>query len=97
MNENTATVIDKARRMIREIDDPVELKRQLEEMLTEACPVPTQRVFDPAERMLMHQFLERFQTSYCKRNVPAFYHWPVTIDYNVDGDLVIQFEGSRIA
>lgn len=65
-----------ARRMIREIEDPVELRAKLTAMVEEKFPV---KAFEDGEELPMHEFLSRFQKHYCKGVVPAFYGLPVVV------------------
>ena len=87
-------VVSKCRAMIVEIKDPVELQRQLKEMLEAQFPV-RKPSFYPGERMELHEFIERFQRNYCRNSAPVFYQWPVEVCVNNFGQLMITFNGSR--
>lgn len=68
--------IEEVRRLIRTVQDPVELQKQLTEMVEEAHPVLP---FEPAEEMLMHQFVDCFKKGFCEGNETRFWQWPVRI------------------
>jgi hypothetical protein len=95
MSEKTEAFVANARRMIREIKDPVELQRQLEEMVGEEFPVarPTFRVGDT---MPMHEFLARYQKNICYGVVPRFYESSVHIVEVLPSLISIEIEPSPV-
>src|SRR5574341_650885 len=96
MSEKSAAVVDRARSMIVEIDDPVELQKQLKEMLEAEFPVAAP-IFKVGERIRAHEFLQRFRTRYCKNSEPVFHTWPVIVNFDELGELTVTFVGTRIS
>ncbi len=95
MNEKTQLFVENARRAVREIDDPAELQKVLRGMIAQTFPTAANKIFEPGERMPMHEFMSRFQKHYCNQNVPAFYGWSVLTSYDAAGDLQVTLEDSR--
>lgn len=71
MSEKSDRVVSRTREMIVAITDPEELRRQLEEMLTEEFPPPAPPFVD-GEVMTLQEFVNRFERRICRGVVPDF-------------------------
>ena len=89
MSEKSENFVKRCRETIKEITDPVELQRQLREMVEAEYPVAAP--FADGETMLLHEFERRFKKAFCRNIEPQFRQWPVLVRVDTRGNLSAQF------
>lgn len=77
MSEKSDAIVGRVREMITTIEDPNELRRELEKMLTEQSP--PRAIFADGEVMPFHEFERRFKAGFLGGNETRFAQWKVEI------------------
>ena len=85
--------LDRIEKLIRTEEDPEKLGRELKAMVEDVYPSAIAIRHSPfaiGEILPMHEFVARFKRAVCEGNETRFWQWPVRVEYDADGGLMVK-------